>query len=66
MRDIRDNIERDILKNLEELGWKCTYCKKLMECEEQPTEEEDYVARYCWPIIQVAIRGDDEKFVRPF
>lgn len=63
--NVIDKIVEVVKKNLEHLTWRCSYCPKILECEEQPGTTVDYESRYCWTIIEAAIRNEKE-FAQPF
>lgn len=50
---IRDSVS----DALDHLSWKCQGCPQINVCEEQDNGGE---LRYCWPIIEAAILGNEE------
>jgi hypothetical protein len=56
MNTIQNSFRIIVMQKLEELSWKCAGCPQLETCEDQTSGGE---ARYCAPMIEAAILGED-------
>ncbi len=69
MTDLNHLIWEHLKENLERLSWKCSYCEKIKECEEQATTHDkspkDYEPRYCESLVKAAMLEKDS-FIKPF